>query len=74
MGALMRLKEVLESHLDRDVTVPDLLSGSEPVWVCQRELEDLRESTGQVIGLIELDVPREEQLELFKRWLAGGAG
>ena len=77
IGTIMRLKELLESHLDRDVSVTDLLSGAEPVWVCQRELEDLREtlSSGaegvevKVLGVTTIDVSREEQIELFKKWL-----
>lgn len=36
-----RLEEILRSHCDTPVS--DLLSGLEPVWICQKSIEDLRE-------------------------------
>lgn len=38
-----RMKDIIKSHLDRDVSVSEIVSGSKAQWLCQRELEDLRE-------------------------------
>jgi uncharacterized protein (DUF1015 family) len=56
-----RLKDILKSHLDRDVSVSEIVSGSEPVWLCARELEDLREQVreGVIAQESSYDLARE---------------
>lgn len=54
-----RLKDILKSHLDRDVSVSEIVSGSEPVWLCARELNDLREQVRE--GTIAQEAAHELQ-------------
>lgn len=74
-----RLMNVLKSHLHRDTSLRDLISGLEPHWLCEESSALLRneapipdDGTETRVRFWTEDVPREEQLELIKQWIADG--
>lgn len=57
---IKNLTRILESHLYRDASVSEILSGSEAHWLCQEDLEDLREQ------LRETGIAMEANYELHR--------
>jgi hypothetical protein len=79
---IRRLSEVVSGHCDTPVL--EILSGSEPRWLCLGEISDLRESLNEMDYLKDkaweitrlehrvVDVPEAEQVEILKQWIKDG--
>lgn len=57
---IRELTRILEGHLYRDASVSEILSGSDVRWLCEKEIEDLREQVR------EGEIAQEANYELHK--------
>lgn len=64
---MQRLLEALKSHLDRDISVMEIISGSEPRWLCARDLEDLREQVRESGIALEANYDLHQENERLER-------